>query len=318
MWKVLLGVSGSVALVLREKLERALAAEVGEVKTITTDMAETFDGYKLGDPIDHIELRKWASCLVVAPLSANTMAKMTYGLCDNLLTNVYRAWDFTKPVIVAPAMNTFMWDNPITHEQIQTLRQRGLIIVPPVAKRLACGDVGVGAMASVEDICWITKKNVDWYPPFGDFRNVVLPKGPGEFGYQRTDYRHTGVDLYCEEYDPIYAVEAGYVVHSGQFTGQEGYWEDTFAVMVQGKSGVVCYGELFPGCWPVGERIHKGQLIGCVKRVLKPGKERPDIPGHSLSMLHLELWEDGVKEFKDWDDLLIKDPTPYLEACTTG
>ncbi|MFN9980215.1 MAG: flavoprotein [bacterium] len=59
-------------------------------------------------------IRKWADLMVVCPLSANTMAKFVNGICDNLLTCVYRAWDFKKPVIIAPAMNTFMFENPIT------------------------------------------------------------------------------------------------------------------------------------------------------------------------------------------------------------
>ena len=66
----------------------------------------------------HIELRKLSSMMIVAPLSANTMAKFANGLCDNLLSCVFRAWDFeTKPVIVAPSMNTFMYEHPITDIQ---------------------------------------------------------------------------------------------------------------------------------------------------------------------------------------------------------
>lgn len=69
----------------------------------------------------HIELRKWADCFLIAPLSANTMAKIVNGLCDNLLTNVARAWDYKKLMILAPAMNTMMYDNPITGKQIKKL-----------------------------------------------------------------------------------------------------------------------------------------------------------------------------------------------------
>ena len=65
-----------------------------------------------GDPVRHIEFRHWADLLVVAPLDANTLAKFAIGLCDNFLTCLFRAWDFAKPVILAPAMNTLMWDHP--------------------------------------------------------------------------------------------------------------------------------------------------------------------------------------------------------------
>lgn len=143
---------------------------------------------------------------------------------------------------------------------------------------------------------------------------IPLNPHPGSFGFQRSLYKHTGVDLYCDEREPVFAVEDGVVVHSGIFTGPEGYWEDTWAVMVEGASGVVCYGEVYDESWENGEIIKANQQIGRVKRVLKYGKERPDVPHHRLSMLHLELWKPGTKEFKDFcDDIL--DPTPYLLEC---
>ena len=84
---------------------------------------------------------------VVAPLSANTLAKMANGMCDNLLTCVVRAWDFSKPLLVAPAMNTYMWDSPFTTRHLEQLEALGVTVVDPVSKKLACGDVGNGAMA---------------------------------------------------------------------------------------------------------------------------------------------------------------------------
>lgn len=71
---------------------------------------------KREDIVLHIELRKIASLLLIAPLSANTMAKLAHGICDNLLTSVFRCWDFKNkvPVIVAPAMNSHMYENPLT------------------------------------------------------------------------------------------------------------------------------------------------------------------------------------------------------------
>ena len=74
-----------------------------------------------GDPVLHIELRKWADLLIVAPLDANTLAKFALGLSDNCLTCVFRAWDFAKPVILAPAMNTFMWESPVTLRHLRQL-----------------------------------------------------------------------------------------------------------------------------------------------------------------------------------------------------
>eukprot|EP00053_Salpingoeca_punica_P017358 m.167112 g.167112 ORF g.167112 m.167112 type:complete len:272 (+) comp17190_c0_seq1:128-943(+) len=117
-----------------------------------TDADEWTTWSKMGDAVLHIELRAWADVLVVAPLDANTLAKLANGLCDNLLTCVARAWDFARPAIVCPAMNTKMWEHPVTGRQLDTLRSYGYQVVPPISKTLACGDIGNGAMASVDTI----------------------------------------------------------------------------------------------------------------------------------------------------------------------
>ena len=115
-----------------------------------------------GDAILHIELRRWADLLVIAPLSCNSMAKMTMGIADNLLLSVVRAWDTTgdiegskKKCIVAAAMNTAMWEHPVTKKQLKVLEEEwgwkengdGWVeVLRPVEKELACGDSGNGAM----------------------------------------------------------------------------------------------------------------------------------------------------------------------------
>jgi phosphopantothenoylcysteine decarboxylase len=118
----------------------------------------------LGDDVLHIKLKDWADIMVIAPLTANTLAKIANGICDNLLTCVCRAWQ-NKPVVLAPAMNTDMWEHPITQRQLQQAmlnyegydneklcQVRNVFIVDPVEKKLACGTTGMGAMAPVEDI----------------------------------------------------------------------------------------------------------------------------------------------------------------------
>lgn len=120
----------------------------GEIYTTSSEWAE----YRNNGKVLHIELSKWADALIIAPLSANTLAKIANGICDNLLTCVSRAWDFNKPFIVAPAMNTNMWNHPITKEHLDKISSWGIKIVPPVEKTLFCGDTGIGAMANVEDI----------------------------------------------------------------------------------------------------------------------------------------------------------------------
>eukprot|EP00761_Pharyngomonas_kirbyi_P001511 gb/GECH01001515.1/.p1 GENE.gb/GECH01001515.1/~~gb/GECH01001515.1/.p1 ORF type:complete len:184 (+),score=33.79 gb/GECH01001515.1/:1-552(+) len=120
--------------------------------SVYTDQDEWASWKGRGDPVLHIELRKWADIMLIAPLSANTLAKMAAGICDNLLTCVCRAWDYNKPLIVAPAMNTMMWEHPFTEMHLKTIKELGIIVISPVSKTLICGDSGIGAMASVDHI----------------------------------------------------------------------------------------------------------------------------------------------------------------------
>ncbi|KAJ2949312.1 hypothetical protein O0L34_g6265 [Tuta absoluta] len=120
---------------------------------IVYDDATEWQAWKnRGDPVVHIELGKWADLMVIAPLDANTLGKMATGICDNLLTCTTRAWDMKKPLLFCPAMNTRMWDHPVTAKHIATLKEWGHIEIPPISKTLMCGDSGMGAMAEVETI----------------------------------------------------------------------------------------------------------------------------------------------------------------------
>lgn len=107
---------------------------------------------KRNDPVLHIELGKWADLMVIAPLDANTLAKMACGICDNLLLCTTRAWNFEKPLFFCSAMNTRMWEHPITKKHIDTLLSWGHIEIACISKKLMCGDTGIGAMAKPEDI----------------------------------------------------------------------------------------------------------------------------------------------------------------------
>jgi phosphopantothenoylcysteine decarboxylase len=155
---VLLGLSGSVACVKAAQLVEALSAfaDVRVVATpaalrfladatsspgvlagapLYTDAAEWAAWRSIGDPVLHIALRRWADALLIAPLSANSLAKVAAGLCDNLLTCVVRAWDFSKPLLVAPAMNTAMWASPFTARHLAALADLGVQTLPPISKR---------------------------------------------------------------------------------------------------------------------------------------------------------------------------------------
>lgn len=135
------------------------------VDAIFTDESEWVQPWTRGAPILHIELRKWADLLVIAPLSANTLAKMVHGISDSLLSSTILAWDTDgfvdgkkKKILVATAMNTAMFQNPITKRNLKLLNELmggadGWVEeLQTISKGLACGDVGQGAMATVDTI----------------------------------------------------------------------------------------------------------------------------------------------------------------------
>ncbi|KYK53972.1 hypothetical protein DCS_05921 [Drechmeria coniospora] len=167
----------SIRLVLTRSAEHFLGGQSPEQPTLAsirgmanvdgvyTDAAEWTRPWTRGAAILHIEMRRWADVMMICPLSANTMAKMVAGLCDSLLLSIVRAWDVDgsvdgrrKKIVVAAAMNTAMYRNPVTGQQLRTLEEDwggegGWVeVLRPVSKRLACNDVGEGAMVGWETI----------------------------------------------------------------------------------------------------------------------------------------------------------------------
>ncbi|KAB8670381.1 hypothetical protein FH972_026294 [Carpinus fangiana] len=153
------------------------------VDAIYRDEDEWRTPWTRGAPILHIELRRWAHDMFIVPVSANTLAKLAYGLSDNLLTSVVRAWEVIPPslvsresqsadtrfsrrpglqkvIYIAPAMNTAMWVHPATGEHLDKLVKYGtregtfpwIEILRPQEKELACGDTGTGAMRDWQEI----------------------------------------------------------------------------------------------------------------------------------------------------------------------
>ncbi|ROL43289.1 Phosphopantothenoylcysteine decarboxylase [Anabarilius grahami] len=158
---VLVGLTGSVAALKAPLLVTQLLEIPGvDVRVVTTDHATHFydisevpvcvyrdkDEWEIwtkrSDPVLHIELRRWADLLVIAPLDANTLGKIASGICDNLLTCVVRAWDTSRPLLFCPAMNTAMWNHPVTAQQVATLKGFGYVEIPCIAKKLVCGEEG--------------------------------------------------------------------------------------------------------------------------------------------------------------------------------
>jgi len=165
---ILLGVTGGVAAYKSVEITSRLRKLGAEVKVVMTEAATkfvtplTFQRVSAGEVysdmfaepktwnIEHISLSKWADVAVVAPATANTLAKMALGIADNQLSTTMMA--VKAPIFVAPAMNPDMYHNPATRENLRILKQRGVKVIGPVSGFLACGDHGEGRMSEPVEI----------------------------------------------------------------------------------------------------------------------------------------------------------------------
>jgi phosphopantothenoylcysteine decarboxylase len=149
----------------------AALAGLPNVDSVHQDDDEWVEPWRREAKILHIELRRWAHLLAIVPMSANLLAKVTGGLCDDLLTNVIRAWDVdaaadprraAATIVVAPAMNSMMWTHPVTAKQIAILTEEWgwFEVLPPQVKTLACGDVGQGGMCDWNEIVAVIAKRL--------------------------------------------------------------------------------------------------------------------------------------------------------------
>ena len=167
--RVLLAVCGGIAAYKACEVLRGLQKAGCEVRVTMTADAERFVGAVTfealsgapvaddlydypGSSIPHIELSEWADLAIVVPATANVMAKLACGIADDCLTSTLLACHGSCAVMVAPGMNTRMWANPATQANVSALRGRGVTVVGPGSGRLACGDVGEGKLAPVEDV----------------------------------------------------------------------------------------------------------------------------------------------------------------------
>ena len=118
-----------------------------EALTNNEVMTNTFS-----NALHHIEWAKWATHVCIAPLTANLLTKIALGFCDDALTTTLYATPSSTPKILAPAMNTIMWENPATQRNLKQVIADGFLIASPIVKRLACGDFGVGGLAQIDNI----------------------------------------------------------------------------------------------------------------------------------------------------------------------
>jgi phosphopantothenoylcysteine decarboxylase/phosphopantothenate--cysteine ligase len=165
---ILLGISGGIAAYKSAELVRLLRKQGANVRVCMTAAAQEFitpltlqalSGNpvhtELLDPqaelgMGHIELARWADAILIAPATANTLARLTYGFADDLLGTVCLA--SKAPLAVAPAMNQQMWKNPATQHNIRTLQERGIRVFGPGEGEQACGDTGLGRMLEAAEL----------------------------------------------------------------------------------------------------------------------------------------------------------------------
>ncbi|MEZ8389329.1 bifunctional phosphopantothenoylcysteine decarboxylase/phosphopantothenate--cysteine ligase CoaBC [Vibrio splendidus] len=190
--KILLGISGGIAAYKCAELTRRLIERGAQVQVVMTNAAKEFitpltmqavSGRPVSDSLldpaaeasmGHIELAKWADLVLLAPATADLIARMTAGMGNDLLTTLLLATD--APVAVSPAMNQQMYNHPATQENIATLKRRGCEIWGPAAGEQACGDVGMGRMLEPMQLVHRCEDFFQPKPLAG--RSVLITAGP--------------------------------------------------------------------------------------------------------------------------------------------
>ncbi len=166
--RILLGVTGGIAAYKAADLCSKLVQAGADVTVVMTDSAQRFVAPLTFETLSrrpvytdlwrsdrdfnptHIALADWAEIVVIAPATANMIAKLVHGIGDDLLSTVLLSVD--APVVVAPAMNVRMWQNRVVQDNVRRLRELGHTVIEPGEGYLACGTVGVGRLAEVQDI----------------------------------------------------------------------------------------------------------------------------------------------------------------------
>ena len=192
MKRVLLGVSGGIAAYKSAELVRLLTKHDYDVRVVMTEAATqfisplTFQALSAHpvhtqlldadqeNAMGHINLARWADLLLIAPATANSLAKFSYGLADDLLSTLYLAVEC--PVYIAPAMNQAMWLKPATQENIQRLTSHGVTLIGPDEGSQACGDIGPGRMSEADAI--LHSLNTLDSPGILQGKKILITAGP--------------------------------------------------------------------------------------------------------------------------------------------
>jgi phosphopantothenoylcysteine decarboxylase / phosphopantothenate---cysteine ligase len=189
--RILLGVTGGIAAYKAAYLVRLLTAAGADVEVVMTSAALRFIGadtfsalthrpvhsdlFEQSEAVLHVRLAHEADAAVVAPATANVLAKLTLGMADDLLTSTLL--EATCPLVLAPAMHTGMWEQPATQSNLATLAERGATIVPPGVGPLAAGDQGPGRMAEPESIVSALVERLS-AGRYLDGRKILVTAGP--------------------------------------------------------------------------------------------------------------------------------------------
>ena len=176
--KILVGITGGIAAYKVCSLINMFFKEGADIKVVMTPAATEFvssltfqtltnhavyvDMFEIinKEEVEHISLANWADIMLIAPATANTIGKIAHGIADNLLTTIVMALPTKTPVVIAPAMNNRMWENPIVRKNIEILKgqKNKYIFIPPRKGVLACRYEGKGKIAENEDILVVVKK----------------------------------------------------------------------------------------------------------------------------------------------------------------
>jgi phosphopantothenoylcysteine decarboxylase/phosphopantothenate--cysteine ligase len=192
--KIVLGLSGGVACYKAAELCRALVKEGASVQVVMTEAATHFIGAvtmqalsghtvhtdqwdpRIANNMAHIDLTRGADAVLVAPCSADFIRKLAHGACDDLLSTLCLARPRQVPLLVAPAMNVEMWENPATQRNVAQLRADGVGIFGPAAGEQACGETGLGRMLEPEDL--LAELVASFQPKVLAGKRVLITAGP--------------------------------------------------------------------------------------------------------------------------------------------
>jgi len=192
--KIVLGLTGGVACYKAAELARALGRAGASVQVVMTEAATQFittvtmqaltgntvytDQWdaRIANNMPHIDLTRDADAIVIVPCSTNFIARLAHGICDDLLSTLCVARPARVPLMVAPAMNVEMWQNPATQRNVAQIRQDGILLLGPDSGDQACGEVGLGRMLEPEQL--LAEIIAAFQPKLMAGRRVLLTAGP--------------------------------------------------------------------------------------------------------------------------------------------